>query len=154
MNEQKTKNRRTYDGKRDEDEERIINVNLTNESVDVARRTFELSETIIEAVDHLITRLSEGSLEVGTAMLDVIGDGLESIEKTIPVLFNEKNMDADICEECFDYFSRASEAFDDMANAAVRGDIDELLDSSDRLKKAYSAWVAVVKMYIRNISLM
>jgi hypothetical protein len=129
-------------------------IDMSNETVDVVRRTLELSETIIEAIDYLIERLEEDNFERGTAMLSVVGDGLESLEKTIPVIFNEKNLDADVCEKCVELFTQASEAFEDTANAVIGGDLDEMMDMSDHLKEAYSNWDAAVNTHLKRISIM
>ena len=127
---------------------------MTNETVDVVKRTLELSETIIEAIDHIITRLSVDDFEQGAAMLSTIGDGMESIEKTFPVILNESFVDPEVSEKCSNLFLEAADVFEAAVSAVVDGDLDELRARCFELQTAYKVWDDAANLHLRKISIM
>ena len=127
---------------------------MKNETVDVIRRTLELSETVMEAISHFIERTAGGSLEQSSAMLATIGDGMESIEKAFPVIFDESFTDPDVSSKCNGYFARAIDAFDAAVSAALVGGAEELRSRGQSLMSAYKAWDGEANANLRRMSLM
>ena len=59
---------------------------LSNDQVDVARRVLDLSETIREAVSHLLFKLGDDDENAVAAMLRTVGEGLTSLDKAMLLL--------------------------------------------------------------------
>ena len=59
---------------------------LSNDQVDVARRVLDLSETIREAVNHLLFKLGDNDENAVAAMLRTVGEGLTSLDKAMLML--------------------------------------------------------------------
>jgi hypothetical protein len=127
---------------------------LKNEAVDVIKRALELSDTIIEAIDYLMFRLSADDYEQGMAMLPAIGEGLESMKNTKRVILNEDIMDLDIGEKCTANFSDVASAFEDTVNAAIDGGMEEFRRRSADMKTTYIVWHEAISINLRSLSVM
>jgi hypothetical protein len=60
----------------------------SNDYADVARRILELSGTVKEAIDHLLSKLYESEIEHAAVMLTAICEGLDGIEKAAASIQN------------------------------------------------------------------
>ena len=131
-----------------------IENSMSNESVDVVKRMLELSETVTEAIEHFIARISVDDIGQGSAMLAVIGDGMESIENTFSVVLSDSFLDAEAIEKCDRCFAEAAGILEMTINAAIDGNLDELANLSVRLKAAYKTWDDTANFHLRKITLM
>jgi hypothetical protein len=127
---------------------------LANEAVDVVRRMLELSDTITEAIGYLVEKLSEGDIAQVAAMLPTIGEGLESLERSLPVILKGDAVPHDVGERCSACLADAAEAFEDAVMSAADGELDELMQRSAGLDAKYRAWHEAICSNLRRLSVM
>ena len=131
-----------------------VGYNMNNETFDVVRRMLELSKTIIEAIDHFLERAKENDIEQCSVMLASVGNGMDSIVKTFPVIFDKDCVTPDISEECIARFDDAVRAMDSAVDAVIAGGMEDLKYWGQKVRTAFKDWDELVNKHLRKLSLM
>jgi hypothetical protein len=138
-------------------------VALSNERADVARRILELSETIGEAVDYMLSRLTvpgtygdlsakQGGLVVA-GMLKEIGEGLMSLEGAASSICGPLGTDAADVHMLASCFDDISERLDAMIDAYLENRASDLPIIGALLRGAFLSYAELLSRCFRSVAL-
>jgi len=128
----------------------------SNERADVARRIFELSETITEALDYMLAQFDAFHTDMGVlaALIKDVGDGFISLENAVSSISEPSGLNTEAIQKLDYHFSELSEWLDAVVDACVENRAADLPALGESLRDAYKSYGAAITRNFRKMAVM
>ena len=127
-----------------------------NERADVARRILELSDTIDEAIDYMLSEIENMHEEIGVyaAMLKEVGEGLISLDNASTAISGPMGADPETVSRLAISFDDMCIHLDAMADACLEDRISDLPGYGKKLRESFTVYSHDLTLCFRSSAVM
>jgi len=127
-----------------------------NEKADVARRIFELCETIGEAIDHMRNDadLRRDDAGISAVMLKDVAEGLISLENAVSAVAGPLGADPEDIMMLSQEYDAMSERMDALTDACIEDRASDFLSHSGALRESFLQYVEILNRSFGKMAVM